>query len=172
MANGFSNEYRIIFGNIRKNCNNRFCYFGKHRNLVLAIQTHLYLNIFNLKVVLMTEFSKAVVSCIVEWSKGSTACNGNTECLEQSARQLRQCLDAAFPDSKKVELESDKVNYMLSSVFFLANRLSKAVEGLAEFDRVMNGIEKVGKASLEETENQELHTKFQKELDDILGKYF
>jgi hypothetical protein len=120
----------------------------------------------------MTEFSKAVVRCIVEWGKRSVECNGKTECLEQSAKQLRQCLDAAFPDSKKVELESDKVNYMLSSVFFLANRLSKATEGLAEFDRVMNSIQKVGNASLEEKENQELHTQFQKELDEILGKYF
>jgi hypothetical protein len=120
----------------------------------------------------MTEFSKTVVSCIAEWSKRSADCSGNTECLEQSAKQLRKCLDAAFPDSKRIELESDKVNYMLSSVFFLANRLSKATEGLAEFDRVMNSIEKVGKASLEQKENQELHTKFQKELDDILGKYF
>jgi hypothetical protein len=120
----------------------------------------------------VTEFSKAVINCVAEWGKGSAACNGNTGCLEQSARRLRECLDSAFPDSKKVELESDKVNYMLSSVFFLANRLSKAIEGLAEFDRVMNSIEKVGKASLEQKENQELHTKFQKELDDILGKYF
>jgi hypothetical protein len=120
----------------------------------------------------MTEFSKAVVNCIAEWSRRSGDCDANTECLEQSARQLRKCLDAAFPDSKRVELESDKVNYMLSSVFFLANRLSKATEGLAEFDRVMNSIEKVGKASLEQKENQELHTKFQKELDEILGKYF
>src|SRR5919106_3866131 len=122
--------------------------------------------------VVVTEFSKAVVSCIAEWSKRSVTCNGNTECLEQSARHLRQCLDAAFPDSKRVELESDKVNYMLSSVFFLANRLSKATEGLAEFDRVMNSIGKVGKASLEEKENQEQQTKFQKELDDILSRYF
>ena len=120
----------------------------------------------------MTEFAKTVISCIAEWGNRSAACSGNTECLEQSARHLRKCLDAAFPDSKKIELESDKINYMLSSVFFLANRLSKATEGLAEFDRVMNSIEKVGKSSLEEKENQELHTKFQKELDDILGKYF
>ena len=128
--------------------------------------------IFNLKIVIMTEFSKSVVNCIAEWGKTSTACNGNIECLEQSAKQLRECLDTAFPDSKKVELESDKVNYMLSSVFFLANRLSKAIEGLAEFDRVMNSTEKVGKTSLEEKENQEMHTKFQKELDDILAKFF
>jgi hypothetical protein len=120
----------------------------------------------------MTEFSKAVVNCIIEWGKTSAACNGNIECLEQSARKLRECLDTAFPDSKKVEVESDKVNYMLSSVFFLANRLSKAIEGLAEFDRVMNSSEKVGKASLEVKENQEMHAKFQKELDDILAKYF
>jgi hypothetical protein len=120
----------------------------------------------------VTEFSKAVINCVTEWGKRSADCNGNTECLEQSARDLRGCLDAAFPYSKKIELESDKVNYMLSSVFFLANRLSKATEGLAEFDRVMNSIEKVGKASLEEKENQELHNKFQKELDDILAKYF
>ncbi|MDQ3837495.1 MAG: hypothetical protein M3270_11285 [Thermoproteota archaeon] len=120
----------------------------------------------------MTEFSKDVVSCIAEWGKTSASCNGDMKCLEESGRQLRACLDAAFPESKKVELESDKVNYMLSSVFFLANRLSKATEGLAEFDRVMNSMEKVGKSSLEQKENQELHTKFQKELDDILGKYF
>ena len=120
----------------------------------------------------MTEFSKAVVNCIAEWSKSSAAYNGNSECLEQSARHLRECLNAAFPDSKKIELESDKVNYILSSVFFLANRLSKASQGLAEFDRVMNSIEKTGKLSLEQNENQELHSKFQKELDDILAKYF
>jgi hypothetical protein len=136
------------------------------------IETHLSSNYHFSNI--MTEFSKAVVNCIVDWGKRSVACNGNTECLEQSARQLRKCLDAAFPDSKKVELESDKVNYMLSSVFFLANRLSKASQGLAEFDRVMSSIEKVGKVSLEEEkeENQELRTKFQKELDDILAKYF
>jgi len=146
--------------------------YAEQSSIAPVTQTHLYVNIFNLKVVLMTEFSKAVVNCIAEWSKRSADCSGNTECLEQSAMQLRECLDTAFPDSKKVELESDKVNYILSSVFFLANRLSKAVEGLAEFDKVMNSIEKVGKTSLEEKENLELHTKFQKELDDILGKYF
>jgi len=120
----------------------------------------------------MTEFSKAVVNCVVDWGKRSAACNGNTECLEESARQLREALDAAFPDSKKVELESDKVNYMLSSVFFLANRLTKAIEGLAEFDRVMSSTQKVGNTSLEEKENQQMHTKFQEDLNDILAKYF
>jgi hypothetical protein len=120
----------------------------------------------------MTEFSKAVVNCITEWSKRSAACNGNIECLEQSAKHLRECLNASFPNSKNIELESDKVNYILSSVFFLANRLSKAIEGLAEFDRVMNSTQKVGETRLEEKENQQMHAKFQEELDDILAKYF
>lgn len=139
-------------------------------NVLFGIETHLFSNYYFSNI--MTEFSKAVVNCMIDWGKRAEACNGSTECLEQSARQLRECLDAAFPDSKKIDLESDKVNYMLSSVFFLANRLSKATEGLAEFDRLMNSIEKVGKASLEQKENEELHTKFQKELDDILAKYF
>gem|GEM_PF-489135 len=149
-------------------------HYGAQKNLFYIvpfnIETHLSQDHYFSNI--MTEFSKAVANCIADWGKRSGACNGSIECLEQSARQLRDCLDAAFPESKKIELESDKVNYMLSSVFFLANRLSKATEGLAEFDRVMNSIEKVGKTSLEEKENQELHTKFQKELDDILGKYF
>jgi hypothetical protein len=120
----------------------------------------------------VTEFSKAVASCIADWGKRAVECSGSTECLERSARQLRECLDAAFPDSKRVEFESDKVNYMLSSVFFLANRLSKASQGLAEFDKVMNSIEKTGKASLEDRENRQLYIKFHKELDEILAKYF
>jgi hypothetical protein len=41
--------------------------------------------------------------------------------MEQSATKLRKRLDAAFSDSNKVELESDNVNYMLSSVHPLLN---------------------------------------------------
>lgn len=120
----------------------------------------------------MTEFSKVVASCIAEWGKESAECHGNIECLERSARQLRECLDAAFPDSKKIEVETDKVSYMLSSVFFLANRLSKASQGLAEFDHVMSGMDRVGMASLEGGENKKMYAKFHKELDEILAKYF
>ena len=120
----------------------------------------------------MTEFSKAVAGCIASWGKRAAACNGDIECLERSAKELRECLDSAFPDSKKVELESDKVNYLLSSVFFLANRLSKANQGLAEFDRLMQSIEKSGKASRDGKENRKLYAKFHKDLDEILGRYF
>jgi hypothetical protein len=120
----------------------------------------------------VTGFSKAVAGCIASWGKAAADCNGNTECLERSARQLRECLDSVFPDSKKVELESDKINYMLSSVFFLANRLSKASQGLAEFDSVMDNIEKGSKGSLDSKENNQSYAKFHKELDEILARYF
>lgn len=120
----------------------------------------------------VTNYSKSVAGCIAEWGKSIAACDGNVECLERSARELRECLDIAFPDSKNIEFESDKVNYMLSSVFFLANRLSKASQGLAEFDRLVDSIEKVGKISLDSKENQQLYAKFHKEFDEILAKYF
>ncbi|MEW6604298.1 MAG: hypothetical protein AB1351_06365 [Thermoproteota archaeon] len=120
----------------------------------------------------MTEFSKSVATCISDWGKKAASCNGNTECLERSARQLRECLDAAFPDSRRIELESDKVNYILSSAFFLANRISKATQGLAEFDKLVSDVEETGKASLENDENRQLYLKFHKELDEILAKYF
>jgi hypothetical protein len=57
-------------------------------------------------------------------------------------------------------------------VFFLANRLSKASQGLAEFDKVMSNIEKAGQARLEDRENRQLYVKFHKELDEILARYF
>lgn len=72
----------------------------------------------------------------------------------------------------KIELESDKVNYMLSSVFFLLNRLSKAIQGLAEFDRALESIENLSRASTDNKENQQVYAKFHTELDEILAKYF
>ena len=120
----------------------------------------------------MTDFSKAVTNCIADWGKRTADCNGSTECIERCARELRGCLDSAFPDSQKVVLESDKVNYMLSSVFFLANRLSKACHGLAEFDRLMISVENAGVTSLDSKANNQAYSKFHKELDEILARYF
>ena len=68
--------------------------------------------------------------------------------------------------------ESDKVNYILSSIFFLASRLSKATVGLAEFDTSISKIEQIGKASLESYENKKLYKKFESELNELLSKYF
>ena len=120
----------------------------------------------------MADFSEGVSRCIAEWSKKAAECKGNIESLNESTKQLRGCLDSIFPYSKSIELETDKVNYIMSSVFFLTNRLAKSVIGLAEFDHALSNIEKIGKISLEQKENEKLYEGFKQELDEILSKYF
>jgi hypothetical protein len=120
----------------------------------------------------LTDFSEGVSRCITEWSKKAAECKGNIECLNESTKQFRGCLDSIFPYSKTIELETDKVNYIMSSVFFLTNRLAKSVIGLAEFDHALSKIEKIGKISLEQKENQKLYEGFKQDLDEILSKYF
>jgi hypothetical protein len=69
-------------------------------------------------------------------------------------------------------LESDKVSYLLSSVFFLANRLAKCTVGLSELDKAIGNVEKVGKVSFDKKEDMELYSKFQERLDELLREYF
>ena len=120
----------------------------------------------------MTEFLQHVLKCITEWGKKSGQCNGNIECLQICSRDLRSCLDAAFPDSRKIEFESDKINYVLSSIFFLTNRIAKASIGLAELDKIANDIKDVSHMSLEKQQNKEGYEKIKKYLDEIIAKYF
>ena len=120
----------------------------------------------------LTNFSDDVSKCIAEWSKKAAECKGDTQCLNESTKQLREHLDSIFPYSKSIELETDKVNYIMSSVFFLTNRLAKSVIGLAEFDHALSKIEKIGKISLEQKENEMLYEGFTQDLDEILSKYF
>lgn len=59
----------------------------------------------------MTEFSINRL-CIAE-SKKAVDGNGDIQCLDDCAKELRKCLDSIFPYSKNIEFESDKVNYIL-----------------------------------------------------------
>jgi len=120
----------------------------------------------------MTEFSVNIIRCLEDWSSAAAKCNGNSNCLEECTQHLRNCLDNVFPPSKSIEFESDKVNYLLSSVFFLANRLAKCTVGLSELDKTIGNVEKVGKVSFKKEEDTELYSKFQERLDEILKKYF
>jgi hypothetical protein len=120
----------------------------------------------------MTEFSVNIIRCLEDWSSAASKCNGNSDCLEECTQHLRKGLDNVIPPSKSIELESDKVNYVLSSVFFLANRLAKCTIGLSELDKAIGNVEKVGKVSVDEKENTELYRKFHEQLDEILKKYF
>jgi hypothetical protein len=118
------------------------------------------------------EFSQEVIKCIAQWGKRSADCKDDVQCLEASSRDLRVCLDAAFPDSRKIEFESDKVNYILSSIFFLANRMSKATIGLAELDKVVSETNETIEASIEKKQNTEDDAKMKELLDEIIAKYF
>ena len=118
------------------------------------------------------EFSQEVIKCIAQWGKRSADCKDDVQCLEASSRDLRVCLDAAFPDSRKIEFESDKVNYILSSIFFLANRMSKATIALAELDKVVSGTKETIEASIEKKQNTEDDAKMNELLDEIIAKYF
>jgi hypothetical protein len=120
----------------------------------------------------MTEFTKAVAGCIANWGRIVTECNGDNACLEEASRGLRQCLDKAFPDSKVLDLQGDKVNYMLSSMFFLANRLAKASQGLAEFDKLISTTGELSRNEGKDSARQGKFAEFNKELDEILAKYF
>jgi uncharacterized protein YjhX (UPF0386 family) len=116
----------------------------------------------------MKEFSQEIIECIAQWGKRSADCNGDVKCLEACSRDLRSCLDAAIPDSGKIEFERDKVNYIMSSIFFLANRISKATIGLAEFDKVVNKTKMTSEAGMERAQNTEL----KELLNEIIAKYF
>jgi hypothetical protein len=118
------------------------------------------------------EFSQEVIKCIAQWGKRSADCKDDVQCLEASSRDLRVCLDAAFPDSRKIEFESDKINYILSSIFFLANRMSKATIGLAELDKIVSETKETIEASIEKKQNTEDDAKMKELLDKIIAKYF
>jgi hypothetical protein len=116
----------------------------------------------------MKGFSHEIIECIAQWGKRSADCNGDVKCLEACSRDLRSCLDVAIPDSGKIEFERDKVNYIMSSIFFLANRISKATIGLAEFDKVVDKTKMTSEAGIGRAQNTEL----KELLNEIIAKYF
>ena len=63
---------------------------------------------------------------------------------------------------------------MLSTIFFLSNRLTKAITGLSEIDKTINDLVKNEKQSLsgDSIENKRDYENMEKELDKILAKYF
>lgn len=120
----------------------------------------------------MTKFSQQVIDCLAQWGKKSAECKGELNCLQACSSELRSCLDGAFPDAEKIEFETDKINYILSSVFFLTNRLSKASIGLAELDRAVTEVLKTDSFSLDDKQNKEEYHKFKQRLDEIIANYF
>lgn len=111
----------------------------------------------------MNKFSIEVPLCIEQWAKAAVNCKGEEKCIDLAAKQLRECLDSAFPPSNRVQVESDKINYILSSVFLLSNRLSKSIRALAELDCA------ISTTGLEEATKDE---KLREKIDELIAKYF
>jgi hypothetical protein len=120
----------------------------------------------------LTNYSDSVLKCLANWAKKSQDCNGNASCIEENTKELRKCLDVAFPPSTKLEFESDKINYILSTIFFLSNRLAKSIVGLSEVDKEIESIKTEEKVNLADNINKETHSNLEKALDEILAKYF
>lgn len=122
----------------------------------------------------MTNYSSSVIKSLATWAQKSQDCNGNADCLEENIKELRRSLDIAFPPSKKLEFESDKINYILSSIFFLSNRLAKSIIGLAEIDKEIENFKSKEKDNLADntTKEKEHYNNLEKTLDEILAKYF
>ena len=107
----------------------------------------------------LNKFSTEVPRCIEQWAKVASDCKGDQKCIDLAAKQLRECLDRAFPPSKTVVIESDKISYILSSVFLLSSRLSKSVKALAELDDAISTL-----ADSDE--------KLRNKIDEIIANYF
>ncbi len=121
----------------------------------------------------MSSYSSNISKCLFNWAKKAQECNGDTHCLELCTRELRESLDTTFPPSEKIDFERDKTNYILSTIFFLSNRLAKAMIGLSEFDRMMEELEKAGKESQDCKEYNSIEENIKiTELNEILAKYF
>ena len=67
-----------------------------------------------------------------------------------------------MPPSSKVQIENDKINYILSSVFLLSNRLAKSMIALAELDHVISS----------DLTAKEKESSFKANVNEIISKYF
>ena len=121
----------------------------------------------------MPQYLLNISSCLASYAKKVQGCNkGDTHCMEGCAEELRECIDIVFPPSSRTEFESDKANYMMSTIFFLLNRLAKSMVGLSEFEKSMEEFERLGKESTDSYEYKIIYENQKATLNEILDKYF
>ena len=81
-------------------------------------------------------------------------------------KELRKRLDTIFPPSTKLEFDNDKISYIFSTIFFLSNRLNKALIGLAETDKAINNLVSEERTTID----NEMISKIYRNLENILNK--
>lgn len=121
----------------------------------------------------MPQYLLNVSKCLARYAQKVHECDkGDTHCMEGCAEELRECIDIAFPPSSRTEFEGDKANYMMSTIFFLLNRLAKSMVGLSEFEKSMEEFERLGKDSMDSDEYKIICENQKTKLNKILDKYF
>ena len=120
----------------------------------------------------MTNFSNQIIDCLVSWTKELQNCKDDPKCIEECGKELRKRLDLIFPPSTKLEFDNDKISYIFSTIFFLSNRLNKALIGSAETDKAINNRVSEEQSMIDkDIDNQDRH-EFQNILNKILSDYF
>jgi hypothetical protein len=120
----------------------------------------------------MTNYSKDVIDGLVAWTQELQKCDGNPDCIRQSGQELRKSLDDIFPSSAKLEFDNDKINYIFSTIFFLSNRLNKALIGLSEVDDAINNLVTDKKQEVNGDSKDKDLGEFESVLNKILSDYF
>lgn len=122
----------------------------------------------------MTNYSTEIIECLASWTQQLQNCKGDPKCIEQCSKELRKRLDTIFPPSTKLEFDNDKISYIFSTIFFLSNRLNKALIGLAETDKAINNLVSEERSTMvggNDSDDQD-RQEFQNILNKILADYY
>jgi len=120
----------------------------------------------------MTNYSTEIIDCLASWTHELQNCQGDSECIEQCGKNLRKKLDTIFPPSTKLEFDNDKISYIFSTLFFLSNRLNKALIGLAETDIAINNIVSEERTTIDKVSDNQDRQEFRNILNKILSDYY
>src|SRR6187401_69381 len=117
----------------------------------------------------MTNYSTEVIECLALWIQELQNCKGDPQCIELCGKELRKRLNIIFPPSTKLEFDNDKISYIFSTIFFLSNRLNKALIGLAETDKAINNLVSEERTTIDKASDNQDMQEFRKILNKILS---
>jgi hypothetical protein len=81
-------------------------------------------------------------------------------------------VDIIFPSSTKLEFDNYKISYIFSTLFFLSNRLNKALIGLAETDKTVNDLVSEEQTTINGVSDNQDRQEFQIILNKIISDYY
>jgi hypothetical protein len=120
----------------------------------------------------MTKYSTEIIECLASWTQELQNCKGDPKCIEQCGNELRNRLDTIFPPSTTLEFDNDKISYIFSTIFFLSNRLNKALIGVAETDKAINNLVSEERTTIDKDIDNQRGQEFQNSLKNILSDYY